>query len=176
MLPLKISDNNSAVAYHVVDGAVTFPYAIDAQQAISQHPEEWRSVPWSADDAAAARKNLNLAEPEVTPEEQAAIDEHRRAVAEAQARLDAFRKKQAEEAAVAAQVAADEAMVVSAPPAPDPNMRRPFGRKGTPTPAEVAAANKKTAQSAPSSEQQDKVEFAQSSPAVKSGPVDTTTK
>jgi hypothetical protein len=142
---LKITDNNSAVAYHVVQGATTFPYAIDAQQAISQHPDEWSAEPWSAADAASARKKLDLPEPEVSPEEQAAIDEHAKAVAEAQARLDAFRKKQAEETEQARQVAADEALVASPPPQVDPNFKRPFGRKGPPTQAEIDAANKKAA-------------------------------
>jgi hypothetical protein len=64
-MALKIQENNSAVAYHVVDGAVTFPYAIDAQQAISTHPGEWSASPWSAEDAAEARKKLGLAEPEI---------------------------------------------------------------------------------------------------------------
>jgi hypothetical protein len=168
MLPLKISENNSAVAYHVIDGAVTFPYAIDAQQAISRHPDEWSAAPWSADDAAAARKKLNMEEPEISPEEQAALDEHRRAVAEAQARLDALRQKQEKERQEAMQIAADEALVSSPPPQVE--IRRPFGRKGAPTPAEVAAANKKSAAS--STSQQDKVEFAE--PATKSAPVDTT--
>jgi len=141
-MALKI-ENNSAVAYHIVDGAVRFPYAVDAQQAVGAHPLEWRDTPWSADDAAEARKKLGLAEPEVSDEERAAIEEHNKAVAEAQERLNAFREKQAKEKAEADQIAADEALVASPPPQVE--MRRPFGRKGEPTPAEIAAMNKKKA-------------------------------
>ena len=140
-MALKIQENNSAVAYHVVDGAVTFPYAIDAMQAVSAHPSEWSASPWSAEDATEARKKLGLAEPEISPEEREAIDEHTRAVAEAQARLDAVRERLAKEKAEADQIAADEALVASPPPQVE--IRRPFGRKGEPTPAELAAMKKK---------------------------------
>jgi hypothetical protein len=168
-MALKIQENNSAVAYHVVGGAVTFPYAIDAQQAISTHPGEWSASPWSADDAAEARKKLGLAEPEISDEERAAIDEHNKAVAEAQARLDAVREKLAKEKAEADQIAADEALVAAPPPQVE--VRRPFGRKGEPTAAEVAAMNKKAAAkdqaamtgsvaSTSTKPEQDKVEFA----------------
>jgi hypothetical protein len=153
-MAIKIDTNQSAVAYHIVDGAVIFPYPIDAHHAVSNFPLEWSEAPWSAEDMAAARKEAGQPVIEPTPEEQAAIDEHAKAVAEANARLEAFRKKQAEEQAIADQVAADEALVASPPPRPDPNARRrPFGRPGEPTPAELeqikkrekAAADKKAA-------------------------------
>ena len=135
-MALKIDANMSATAHHIVDGPVLFPYAIDAQSAISRHPDEWSADPWSQADADAARNRINernkeagaplLAEPiPATPEEQKAIDEHAKAVAEANDRLKAFREKQAEEKKIAEQVAADEALVASAPPRPDPNARRP---------------------------------------------------
>lgn len=127
-MALKIQENNSAVAYHVVDGAVVFPYAIDAQQAVGRHPDEWRADPWSPEEAEVARKKLGLTVPEVTPEEQAAIDEHNKAVAEAKARLDAFRAKKAEEKAIADQIAADEALIATPAPMPDPTARRGPGR------------------------------------------------
>jgi hypothetical protein len=158
-MALKIEPNQSAIAYHVATGATLFPYAIDAQHAISNHPLEWSDSPWRADDAAAARDQLNKRYEEdvadakarnlplpappppepapLSPEEQAAVDEHNKAVAEAAERLRVFREKQAEAKAEADQVARDEALVASLPPAPDPSVRRPFGRKGEPTQAEL---------------------------------------
>jgi hypothetical protein len=163
-MALKIDVNQSATAFHVNDGAQLFPYAIDAQHAISSHPLEWSATPWSREDADAARKALreryeqdvenakarNLPMPAppppdpepMTDEARAAIEEHNQAVAAAAERLNAYRAKKAAENAELAQVAADEAIVASLPPAPDPNIRRPFGRKGPPTPAEIAAAQK----------------------------------
>ena len=156
-MAIKIDTNQSAVAYHIVDGAVTFPYAIDAHHAVSNFPLEWSETPWNTEDMAAARKEAGQPVIEPTPEEQAAIDEHAKAVTEANARLEAFRKKQAEEKAVADQVAADEALVASPPPQPDPNARRPFGRKGDLTPAEKAAADKAAADKAAKKAADDKL-------------------
>lgn len=147
-MALKIETNQSATAYHVIDGAVVFPYAIDAQSAIGRFPQEWSSSPWSAEAMADARKASGEPVEPLTPEEQAAIDEHAAAVAAAAERLAAFREKQAEEKKIADQVAADEALVASPPPRPDPTIRRPFGRTGDPTPAEIEAANKKAAKKA----------------------------
>jgi hypothetical protein len=50
-----IDAGTSAVAYHIVDGAVTFPYAIDAHHAVSRFPSEWSHAPWSgrSDDESA---------------------------------------------------------------------------------------------------------------------------
>lgn len=163
-MALKIDTNQSATAFHVNDGPQLFPYAIDAQHAISSHPLEWSATPWSREDADAARKALreryeqdvenakarNLPMPAPPPpdpapmsdEDRAAIEEHNRAVAAAAERLAAYRAKKAAENEEAAQAAADEAIVASLPPAPDPTIRRPFGRKGDPTPAEIAAAQK----------------------------------
>jgi hypothetical protein len=148
MAAIKIDSNMSAVAYHVIDGQQTFPYAIDAHSAVSRFPGEWSFEPWSTEDAAKARETLTERHareteeakaaglkppaplpPEPvppTPEEQAAIDEHAKAVAAANERLAAFRKKRAEEQAIADQVAADEALVASPPPRPDPTARKPL--------------------------------------------------
>ncbi|MDB6085543.1 MAG: hypothetical protein JWN43_3424 [Gammaproteobacteria bacterium] len=152
-MALKIDTNMSATAFHVNDGATVFPYAIDAQHAISNHPLEWSAMPWSRADADAARKtlaaryesdvadakarNLPLPAPPppdpapLTPEDQAALDEHNKAVAEAAERLADYRKRKEEERVIEAQVAADEALVASLPPAPDPTIRRPM------TPAQI---------------------------------------
>lgn len=152
---MKIETNMPAVAYHIVDGAHQFNYAVDAQQAVSSHPNEWSMSPWSSDDAAVARKRLADAgrpvdEPEpLSPEDQAALDEHNKAVAAAAARLQAYRDKKEQEAAEAAQAAMDEAIVASLPPRPDPSApRRPFGRQGEPTPAEVKQMEKQAAKKA----------------------------
>src|SRR6185295_18995306 len=107
-MALKIDADQSATAYHINDGAVRFPYAVDAMQACSAHPGEWSMTPWSRADADAARKQLDeryqadladakargVAPPAapppppapLTPEDQAALDEHNKAVAEAAAR------------------------------------------------------------------------------------------
>lgn len=124
-MSLKIDANMSAVAHHIIDGATTFPYAIDAHSAVSRFPGEWSLTPWSVADVAEARKASGEPVIEPTPEEQAAIDEHAAAVAEANERLKARREKLAAEQAEAALVAADEALVASAPPRPDPTARKP---------------------------------------------------
>lgn len=153
---VKIEPNQSATAFHIVTGAFTFPYAVDAQQAIGQHPLEWSAVPWTAERETTARARINernaelnqppLPElPPLSPEDQAALDEHNKAVSAAAERLAEYHAKKAEERRIADQVAADEALVSSPPPRPDPTIRRPFGRKGDPTPAERAAFEKKQA-------------------------------
>lgn len=163
---MKIDATSSMVAYHVNDGATNFNYAVDAHSAVARHPLEWSLSPWSREDADAARKQMADRHAEqvedakargtpmpaplppepapLTAEEQAALDEHAKAVAEANERLKAFREKQAEEKALAEQVAADEALVASPPPQPDPNRpKRPFGRPGEPTPAELEQIRKR---------------------------------
>lgn len=150
-MSLKIETNQSVTAYHIVEGAVLFNYAVDARNAVSSHPLEWSMTPWSQEDAAAARDRLKadgrpVADPEpLSPEDQEALDQHNRAVAEAAERLAAYHERKAKEKAEADQVAADEAIVASAPPRPDPTIRRPFGRKGEPTAAEKAQMEKQAA-------------------------------
>jgi hypothetical protein len=153
-MSLQIDPNQPVVAYHIVDGAVQFNYAVDARHAVSSHPNEWSMTPWSSDDAEAARAKLKaegrpVAEPEpLSPEDQAALDEYNANVAAAAERLEAYRRKKAEEKAEADQAAADEAVLASPPPKPDPTIRRPFGRKGEPTPAEMEQIQKREAKKA----------------------------
>lgn len=168
-MALKIDTNQSATAYHVVHGATLFPYVIDAHQAISNHPLEWSADPWSRADAEDARRALadrheqDVAEaearglplpapipelPSLSPEDEAAIEEHARAVEQANERLAAYRERKEQERIEAEQVAADERLVASPPPQPDPTIRRPFGRKGEPTKAEIEAAERKAAKKA----------------------------
>lgn len=128
---IKIQANLSAVAHHIVDGAHTFPYSVDAHTAVSRHPEEWSYEPWSLDAVNRALAEKGEPEVEMSAEERAAVDEHARAVAGADERLKAFRKKKAEAKAEEDQAAIDEAIVKSSPP-----IKRPFGRKGEPTAAE----------------------------------------
>lgn len=141
--PIKISANMSAIAHHIIDGPFTFPYAIDAHSAVSRFPGEWSHEPWSREDESRAREAAGEPVVELTPEEQAAIDEHAKAVAEANERLKAFHERKAAEKVEADQVAADEALVKSPAPRPDPAARRPFGRKGEPTPAEIEQQRKR---------------------------------
>lgn len=154
-MSLKIDTNQSVIAYHIVDGPVTFPYAVDARNAASSHPDEWSMTPWSVEDAETARERLKadgrqVADPEpLSPEDQAAVDEHNRAVAEAAERLAAYRAKKEAERQEAEQVKADEAIVASSPPKPDPTRpKRPFGRTGEPTPAELEQIRKRDAEKA----------------------------
>jgi hypothetical protein len=133
-MSLKIAANMSAVAYHIIDGAFTFPYAVDAHSAVARHPGEWSHEPWSVEATERAFQEAGTELEPLSAEEQAALDEHAKAVAEANARLKAFREEKAAEKAKAAQAAADEALVKS--PGPQP-VRRPFGRKGEPTAAEL---------------------------------------
>jgi hypothetical protein len=142
-MSIKISGSQSAVAYHIVNGPFTFPYAVDAHSAVSRFPGEWSFTPWSLEAESKAREAAGEEVLELTPEEQAAIDEHARAVAEANERLKAFREKKAAEKAEADQVAADEALVKSPAPRPDPAIKRPFGRKGEPTAAELEQIRKR---------------------------------
>lgn len=162
--------NVSKTAHHIDDGAVVFPYAVDAHSAVSRFPDEWSFTPWTGerlDRARAARKErrdreverakaLNLPEPAplpepvlLAPEDQAAIDEHTRAQAEAAKRLEEFDRQEEERKKVEEQVAADRALVAAPPPQPDPNARRPFGRKGEPTPAEQAMMQKRAQTTGP---------------------------
>lgn len=131
-MSIKIAANMSAVAHHIIDGAYTFPYAIDAHSAVSRFPAEWSHEPWSIEATSMAMQEAGQEVEPLTAEEQAALDEHARTVEEANKRLKAFRDKLAAEKEVADQVAADEAVVKSPSP-----IRRPFGRKGQPTAAEL---------------------------------------
>jgi colicin import membrane protein len=141
-MALRIDANRSATAFHIDDGAVLFPYSVDAQHAVSSHPLEWSNQPWTREDADLARAKLKeryeaeVADakarhlppptppapppPPLTAADQAALDEHNKAVEAAAARLKAYYEKKAEEDKIAAQVAADEAIVASLPPQPQP--------------------------------------------------------
>jgi hypothetical protein len=48
-MSIKIDAASAKVAYHVEDGAMTFPYAVDAHSAVSRFPNEWSFTPWSKD-------------------------------------------------------------------------------------------------------------------------------
>lgn len=148
-MSLKIDANMSATAYHIRDGAMTFPYAIDAQHAISSHPAEWSSTPWSAAEMNAARTEAGDQGQSLTAEEQAAIEEHAQAVAEANERLIKRRAALEEQRQADEQAKQDELMVASPPPMPDPSRpRRPFGRPGEPTAAELKQIEKRDAKKA----------------------------
>lgn len=135
-MALKIDTNQSATAFHINDGAVLFPYAVDAQFAISHHPLEWSEKPWPPEAAAASREKLGLAAAAaLSPEDQAALDAHNKTVAESAARLKAYQDKKSKEQAEADQAAQDELIIASVPPQPDPNARRPM------TPAQLRKAS-----------------------------------
>jgi hypothetical protein len=58
MSSIKISENMAKVAYHIVDGPFTFPYATDALDAVKRFPSEWSLKPWEANVAATARQDM----------------------------------------------------------------------------------------------------------------------
>lgn len=149
-MALKIDTDMSATAYHIVTGATRFPYAVDASHAISNHPLEWSDSPWSREDAAASRAKLDLpAAPPLAPDDQAALDEHNKAVEAAAKRLADYQDKKAKEQAEAEQAAADALLISSPPPQPDPTARKPLTpaqirkQSATLTPAEEAAKEAK---------------------------------
>lgn len=153
-MALKIDTNRSATAFHITDGAVLFPYAVDAQFAISHHPLEWSDKPWTPEAAAASREKLGLAAAAaLSPEDQAALDEHNKTVAASAARLKAYQDKKAKEQAEADQAAQDEAIVASLPPVPQPVQVRSshnlspaqIRKRAALTDEEKAAADKKVA-------------------------------
>lgn len=160
------------VAHHIDQGAVEM-YTVDARLAVASHPDEWSAMPWTPDEANAARqrrkqqydheveaaKAAGRPEPAppppgpaplaLTPDEQAAIDKFRADQAEAKKRLEAFEKEEADRKAKDEQIEADRALLKAAPPLPDPNApRRPFGRPGEPTAKEKAAMEKAAADKA----------------------------
>jgi hypothetical protein len=164
-IKLESATNEPVTAYHVIDGPKVFPYKVDAHHAISRFPLEWSELPWTPEKAAESRaemearhaREVNEAKarglpvpqdlppppPPLEPEDEAALMEYNKAVAEANERLKVAREKAAKKKAEEDQIAADEALVASPPPAPDLTRRRPFGRKGEPTAAEAALMKKR---------------------------------
>jgi hypothetical protein len=142
-MALKIDAMTPTTAFHVTTGAQVFSYAIDARQAVSTHPLEWSLTPWSPSDASAARKtkhDQNVAaakaagqqppdappEPAaLAPDDQKALDEYNKSVAEAAKRLADHSKKTEEDRVIAEQIVTDEALVASAPPTPNPRPMTP---------------------------------------------------
>ena len=145
---IKIAANMSAVAHHIIDGPFTFPYSVDAHSAVSRFPAEWSFAPWSHEASAKARQETGEEIEPLSPEEQAAINEHAKAVAEANERLKAFHEKREEQKKIDEQVAADEALVKSPGPQPVVRVKRPFGRPGEPTPAEIELMKKRDSKKA----------------------------
>lgn len=142
-MSIKVTAAMSAVAHHIVDGPFTFPYAIDAHSAVSRFPAEWSHEPWSFEaQVKAAEAAGDTVEP-ISADEEVALSEHAKAVAAANDRLKAFKEKQAAAKAESDQAAADEALVKS--PGPQPVVKRPFGRKGAPTAAEIKMVSDKKA-------------------------------
>lgn len=157
-------------AYHINDGLVSM-YAVDAHSAAARHPDEWSLVPWTSEATEAARKAradryqnevaaakaAGVAPPPplpappppvvLTPEEQAALDEFRAKQADARKLLEDAAKEEADAKAKADAIAEAKAIVAQSPPTPDP-VRRPFGRKGDPSPAERAQLEKAAAKRA----------------------------
>lgn len=124
-MSLKIDINRAGVAHHITDGPFTFPYAIDAHEAAREHPLEWKMTAWTdaeADAAFTARDKADMPEPippaPLSAAEQEAYDEYTKTVADAAARLKAFREG-------LPQVEKDEAAVAAAPPIARPVRDKP---------------------------------------------------
>jgi len=134
------------VAHHVETGATTM-YKVDAASAVARYPDEWSLKPWSQEDRSAARErrkaahdkevadakaaNLPLPAPlpeyvEPTDAEKAAMSEDEKARAEALALVKAADEKEAKEKVEADKLAAARALLNTAPPQPDPHVRRPL--------------------------------------------------
>lgn len=166
--PVKISLGSAETAYHVDSGAFLFPYAVDARSAVSRHPAEWSMKPWSAADTTAARQaridahkkaeadaeanGLPKPQPlvlapviEPTMAEAAEIDADAKARVDAAALIAAADEEARKQNEKDEKLAQARVLLQSAPPRPDPNVRRPFGRSGPMTPAERTAAAKRAA-------------------------------
>jgi hypothetical protein len=126
-------------AYHVVDGPSQM-YAVDAQTAVSRHPDEWRTTPWSIDETnefrrrkydadAAAAQEAGLPPPpppvevELSPDQQDEVDQDRKNREDAKKLVSDFDKEEAERAERLRRV--EEARALLATPAPQPEPPRP---------------------------------------------------
>lgn len=86
--------------YHIGDGAKQMPYDVDADNAVTRHPDEWSNEPWSVEETNAWRKAdydrrvadakaadlpppPSPAEIQLSPEQKTAIDEDEARRAEA---------------------------------------------------------------------------------------------
>jgi hypothetical protein len=123
-------------AYHVVDGPSQM-YAVDAQTAVTRHPEEWRRTPWSieetnefrrrkydADVTAAQQAGLQPPPPPVdvqlTPDQQTEVDEDQKARDDAKALVEKFDKEERDRQDYLDKVAAARTLLTSPRPQPEP--------------------------------------------------------
>lgn len=113
-------------AYHIAQGRVDFPYAIDANSAVASHPGEWSFAPWPQEEAAKQRAAFGYEDPPPPSKDEmkqlSADAKEREAAAR---RLQAYEEQQARLKADEDQAARDRALLASPPPQPDPNVRRP---------------------------------------------------
>ena len=155
--------------YHIDSGASQM-YPVDANAAVSTHPDEWSFEPWKPEDVSNARAAreakykedyqraeaagqpppppLPLPPADLSDEQQQMLDDDAKNRVEAAARVRVRREADEKKRVEDEQYKADLALLASPPPQVDPNERRPFGRKGQMTDAERAAAEKKAAKAA----------------------------
>jgi hypothetical protein len=135
---LYSATNEPATAYHIADGPKVFAHKMDAYHAVADHPLEWSHAPWTSATIAAARAKMEARHaqeveeataqglpmppglppppPPLDPEDEAALAEHTKAVADANERLKVARARAARQQAEEDRIAADEMLVVSPPP------------------------------------------------------------
>jgi hypothetical protein len=145
-------------AYHIDRGATDNMYAVDAEAAVANHPDEWAWVPFSTSardnyrskvqaDHKKAVEEANAAglppppppaiQPDFTPTqaETRAMDDDARARERAAEIIRAAEEKERKQREEDEKVAAARALLKTPPPQPDPEARRP----GRPSNAELAA-------------------------------------
>jgi colicin import membrane protein len=161
-----MADSMMKRAYHVETGAKEM-YAVDANKAVAEHPDEWAWLPFSAserDNYRAARIERHKKETEEaaaaglppppplvlapvvepTDAKKSEMDADTKARAEAAEVVRVAEEKERKEQEEVQKVSAAKALLQSPPPEPDPNERRPVPPPerrpvGRPTNAEMAA-------------------------------------
>lgn len=126
-------------AYHI-DTGPQLMYAVDADAAVSRHPDEWSLTPWSVEDTnawregkwneqAEANKAAGMPPPprpqavELTDSEKADLDADAKARQEAYELVEEYEKKKREETEYEERVAAARSLLATPAPVPESQSR-----------------------------------------------------